>query len=155
MTIVNNSAPQPLELKIYSLPFRLRAPEEEHERLERAARHVDTTMRELVAANPSADTTRLAIQAAFLIATDLFRSLDEGFAGGTPPAQFARRVEEMLTGLDKALAEMKSVLPPPAETFPVQPYEEPAPEQDLLPDNPPDLNPIPAQTDDTQPKETL
>lgn len=134
----NSAAPEPLELEIYSLSFRLRAPRDEHERLQRAAHHVDSVMRELVAGQPSADTTRLAIQAAFLIASDYFRNMDENFAGGTDSNKAMHRVDDILRGLDIALSGMNSALraaapqtsapvasPPPAL---LEPEPEPEPE---------------------------
>ncbi len=112
MSTENSGPPQPLELDIFSLPFRLRAPVDEHARLERAAKHVDMVMRELVAGQPSADTTRLAIQAAFLVATEYFRNMDEAFAGGSEQANpVGRRMDDVLLALDQALSGIKTVLP--------------------------------------------
>lgn len=135
MSASRNVEPQPLELEIFNLMFRLRAPKEEHERLMRAGKHVDTVMRELVASQPSADTTRLAIQAAFLIASDYFRTLDESVAGPGKAGEVGSRINDILKGLDIALAEMKSALrPPPADgqgepsPTPLAPVEQPAPE---------------------------
>ncbi len=129
-----SSAPEPLELDIFNLSFRLRAPRDEHERIKRAARHVDTVMRDLVSSQPSADTTRLAIQAAFVIATEYSRSLDESIAGDGNANQVAQRVDDILRGLDMALADMKSVMTPlqpePVERRDFAVVEEPELEED-------------------------
>ena len=113
----------PLELEIYNIPLRLRAPEPEHDRLRRAARHVDSVMRDQLAVLPLADPARLAVQAAFIVATEYFRSLDQHLEAeaargpATDPTRSAtaavtRRLDTLVEGLDQSLAELETAARP-------------------------------------------
>ena len=92
-----------IELDIFNLPFRLRAPADEHDRLRRAARHVNDVMRELVVSQSTPDTVRLAIQAAFLITHEYVKLMDDHARqiGLTDDRQ--RRVEDLIARLDESL----------------------------------------------------
>ena len=61
---MSETNPAKLEFTIYNLPFRLRAPVEEHDRLRRAAKHVDELMKQLSESQVTPDTAKLALQAA-------------------------------------------------------------------------------------------
>src|SRR5215211_3009334 len=71
------SQPSKLEFEIFNLPFRLKAPKEDHERLKRAAKHVDDIMRELSGSQVTPDTSKLAMQAAVLITAEYYKKVDD------------------------------------------------------------------------------
>lgn len=93
----------PLELEIYGLPFRVRAPWEEHERLQRAARHVDNVMRQIVVSQITPDTARLAIQAALRISHDYMRMADDIANETGATDENKRRVDDLLERLENSL----------------------------------------------------
>lgn len=93
----------PLEVEIYGLPFRLRAPIEEHDRLRRAARHVDNVMREVVVSQVTPDTARLAMQAAFLITVDYLKLMDDIANRNGATDENKRRVDDLLHRLEESL----------------------------------------------------
>jgi cell division protein ZapA (FtsZ GTPase activity inhibitor) len=95
--------PTRLELDIYGLPFRLRAPIEEHDRLRRAARHVDNVMREQSVNMTTNDTARLAMQTAFLVALDYMKLMDDIAGENGVTDQVRRRVDELMQRLDESL----------------------------------------------------
>lgn len=95
-----------IELDIFNLPFRLRAPADEHDRLRRAARHVNDVMRELVVNRQSPDSTRLAIQAAFLIAHDYIKLMEDTSRVDGVNDETRRRVDELLRRLDESLSQL-------------------------------------------------
>lgn len=95
--------PLRLELEIHGHTFRLRAAAEEHERLQRAARHVDGVLDELTASQPTSDTTRLGIQAAFLIALDYIKLMDDADARNGITDATKKRVDEMVQRLEESL----------------------------------------------------
>ncbi len=92
-----------VELDIFGMVFRLRAPSEEHDRLKRAARHVDNVMRELVVNMTTPDTTRLAIQAAFLITMDYVKLMDDIATDSGVTNEVRRRVDDLTQRLDESL----------------------------------------------------
>lgn len=93
----------PLEVDIYGLPFKLRAPVEEHDRLRRAARHVDNVMREVMVSYVTPDTARLAIQAAFLITVDYMKLMDDIANRNGATDENKRRVDDLLQRLEESL----------------------------------------------------
>src|SRR5205814_1789493 len=94
---------QPLELDIYGQSFRLRAPWDEHDRLQRAARHVDNVMRQIVVAQITPDTSRLAIQAALRISYDYLRLMDDIAHETGATDENKRRVDDLLQRLEESL----------------------------------------------------
>ena len=94
---------QRLEVEIFNLTFRLKAPPDEHERLRRAARHVDTVMRELMVSQTSPDTARLAIQSALLISRDYLKLMDDIATADGVTSESRRRVDELVQRLDESL----------------------------------------------------
>ena len=95
--------PAKLELEIYGLTFRLRAPAEDHDRLKRAARHVDNVMRELTVSQTTPDTSRLAIQAAFMITLDYIKLMDDIAHESGATDENRRRVDQLLQRLEDSL----------------------------------------------------
>jgi cell division protein ZapA (FtsZ GTPase activity inhibitor) len=93
----------PLEVDIYGLPFKLRAPIEEHDRLRRAARHVDNVMREVMVSHVTPDTARLAMQAAFLITVDYMKLMDDIANRNGATDDNKRRVDDLLQRLEESL----------------------------------------------------
>jgi cell division protein ZapA (FtsZ GTPase activity inhibitor) len=101
------SEPEPealrLEVEVYGLTFRLRAPLEDHDRLRRSARHVDNVMRELVVSQTTPDTTRLAIQAAFMITLDYIKLMDDIANETGATDENKKRVDQLLERLEESL----------------------------------------------------
>jgi cell division protein ZapA (FtsZ GTPase activity inhibitor) len=95
--------PAKLEFEIFNLPFRLRAPEDEHERLKRAARHVDNLMRELSNSQVTPDTGKLAMQAALLATVEYYKLIDDAAAAIGMTEDVRRRVENLIEQLDSEL----------------------------------------------------
>jgi cell division protein ZapA (FtsZ GTPase activity inhibitor) len=93
----------PVELDIYGHSFRLRAPTDEHDRIKRAARHVDNVLRELVVSQTTPDTGRLAIQAAFLITLDYLKLMDDIHQESGITDEVKRRVDDLTRRLDESL----------------------------------------------------
>jgi cell division protein ZapA (FtsZ GTPase activity inhibitor) len=81
----------------------LRAPVEEHDRLRRAARHVDNVMREQAVHLTTNDTARLAIQAAFLVALDYIKLMDDIASESGVTDEVRRRVDDLTMRLDESL----------------------------------------------------
>ena len=100
---VNNGTPVQLQFEIYNLPFRLRAPEHEHERLKRAAKHVDTLMRDLGTKLITPDTGKLAMQAALLVTVEYYKMIDDASAVHGLTDEFRRRVDDLIERLDEQL----------------------------------------------------
>jgi cell division protein ZapA (FtsZ GTPase activity inhibitor) len=97
-----NKTVEPLELDIFGLPFRLRAPLDEHDRLKRAAIHVDNVLKELASNQKTPDTGRLAIQAAMMITLDYIALMDDITSNGTSD-RVRQRVDDLLRRLDESL----------------------------------------------------
>ena len=95
--------PTRLELTVFNMTFRLRAPTEEHERLMRAARHVDSVMNDLAQNMATPDTTRLAIQSAFVITLDYMKLMDDISTDNGMTNELRRRVEELNQRVDESL----------------------------------------------------
>jgi len=102
MSNQQNEIPR-LEVEIFGLTFRMRAPEEEHDRLKRAARHVDNVLRELGQSQSTPDTARQAIQAAFLITHDYIKLMDDLAQQTGLTDERQKRVDDMLAKLDESL----------------------------------------------------
>lgn len=92
-----------LELDIFGQQFRLRAPEEDHARLKRAARHVDSVMRELMVSQTTTDTVRLAMQAALVITVDYYKYMDDATARSGTADENKRRVDSLIQKLEESL----------------------------------------------------
>ncbi len=92
-----------LDLEIYGQAFRVRAPEEDHERLQDAARHVTQVMRKLENTQTSPDTARLAMQAALLISADYHKLKDEFDDKTGATAENKRRVDMLIERLEESL----------------------------------------------------
>ena len=101
-----NSSASKLEFTIYNLPFRLRAPVEEHERLKRAARHVDELMQELSASQTTPDTGKLALQAALLSTVEYFKVIDDAASAVGLTEDVKRRVDMLIDQLEQELSDM-------------------------------------------------
>ncbi|MGI8906897.1 MAG: cell division protein ZapA [Candidatus Sumerlaeaceae bacterium] len=99
----NHGGPAKLEFEIYNLPFRLRAPEDEHERLRRAARHVDTLMRDLSSKLTTPDTGKLAMQAALLVTVEYYKMIDDASAVHGLTDDVRKRVDGLIDMLDEQL----------------------------------------------------
>jgi len=95
-----------LEFTIYNLPFRLRAPVEEHERLKRAARHVDELMRQLSESQVTPDTGKLALQAALLSTVEYFKIIDDAASVVGLTEDVKRRVDFLIDTLEQELADL-------------------------------------------------
>ena len=95
--------PLRLELDIYGHVFRLRAPLEEQDRLKRAARHVDNVLREISVSQATPDSTRLGIQAAFLIALDYIKLMDDIANRNGTTDETRKRVDDLLQRLEESL----------------------------------------------------
>lgn len=92
-----------VEVEIQGHVFRLRAPVQEHDRLKRAARHVENVLRDLEKSNTATDSARLGIQAAFLIALDFYKYMEdqEALAGVTEKS--SKKFDDLLRQLDESL----------------------------------------------------
>lgn len=97
-----------LEFEIYNLPFRLRAPEEEHDRLRRAARHVDTLIRDLGQHQTTPDTVKLALQTALLVSVDYLKVIDDAASASGLTDDVRQRLEDIISRLDEQLLEFQS-----------------------------------------------
>ena len=97
---------QKLELEIYNLSFRLRAPAEEHERLQRAARHVDALMRQLSENQTTPDTSKLAMQAALLTTAEYYRMMDDHSIAHGITDDVKQRVDTLIEQLDQHLTHL-------------------------------------------------
>lgn len=106
MTTNADSEVPRIEVEIYNMVFRLRAPVEEHDRLKRAARHVDNVLRELVVSQTSPDTTRLAIQAAFLISHDYLKIAEDITGREGVATKSVERMDDLLRRLDESLEQL-------------------------------------------------
>ncbi len=107
MTEEEQSSPSKLEFEIFNMPFRLRARMDEHERLRRAARHVDNLVRNLSSSQVTPDTTRLALQAALLITVEHFKMIDDVTTAHGLTDDVRRRVDDIIERLDEQLAEFQ------------------------------------------------
>ena len=103
---MSDSGPAKLEFTIYNLPFRLRAPVEEHERLKRAARHVDDLMRQLSESQVTPDTGKLALQAALLSTVEYFKIIDDAASVVGLTEDVKRRVDFLIETLEQELADL-------------------------------------------------
>lgn len=103
---MSENSPAKLEFTIYNLPFRLRAPVEDHERLVRAARHVDDLMRRLSESQVTPDTGKLALQAALLSTVEYFKIIDDAQSVVGLTEDVKRRVDYLIEALDQELADM-------------------------------------------------
>lgn len=103
---MSDNSPAKLEFTIYNLPFRLRAPVEDHERLVRAARHVDDLMRRLSESQVTPDTGKLALQAALLSTVEYFKIIDDAQSVVGLTEDVKRRVDYLIEALDQELADM-------------------------------------------------
>lgn len=95
-----------LELDIYGHTFRLRAPAEDHDRLKRAARRVDEVLREISVSQVTPDTTRLGIQAAFLISLDYVKLVDDIDNRNGATDENRKKVDDLLQRLEESLREL-------------------------------------------------
>jgi len=102
----DNGSAAKLEFTIYNLPFRLRAPVEEHERLVRAARQVDEMMKELSASQVTPDTGKLALQAALLSTVEYLKVIDDTAHAVGLTEDVKRRVERLIEQLDQELTDI-------------------------------------------------
>jgi len=102
----DNASASKLEFTIYNLPFRLRAPVEEHDRLRRAARQVDEMMRELSASQVTPDTVKLALQAALLSTVDYLKVIDDAQSAAGLTEDVRRRVEHLIEQLETELTDI-------------------------------------------------
>jgi len=103
----DNQIPMKIEFEIFNMPFRLRAPADEHDRLRRAARHVDNLLRDLNANQVTPDTARLAVQAALLITVEHFKMIDDVTTAHGVTDDVRRRVDDLIERLDMQLAEFR------------------------------------------------
>lgn len=101
-----NSSASKLEFTIYNLPFRLRAPVQEHDRLRRAARHVNELMQELSASQTTPDTSKLALQAALLSTVEYFKVIDDAASAVGLTEDVKRRVDMLIDQLEQELSDM-------------------------------------------------
>jgi cell division protein ZapA (FtsZ GTPase activity inhibitor) len=102
----SKNQPTKLEFEIYNLPFRLRAPKEEHERLRRAAKHVDSMMRELSGSQVTPDTSKLAMQAAVLITAEYYKKIDDIAAENGLTDDVRERLNRLIQLVDEELSEL-------------------------------------------------
>lgn len=103
---MSESNPSKLEFTIYNMPFRLRAPEEEHERLRRAARHVDDLMAQLSSTQVTPDTGKLALQAALLSTVEYFKLIDDAQSAVGLTEDVKRRVDYLIDALEQELSDL-------------------------------------------------
>lgn len=101
-----NASAAKLEFTIYNLPFRLRAPLEEHDRLRRAARHVDDMMRELSASQTTPDSAKLALQAALLSTVEYYKVIDDAAHAVGMTEDVKRRVDSLIEQLESELTDI-------------------------------------------------
>jgi cell division protein ZapA (FtsZ GTPase activity inhibitor) len=99
---VNN--PVAIEIQIYGQTFKLRAPAHEHDRIRKAAKIVDDTMRDVKSAQTTIDSSRLAIQSAFLIALDLLTLKDDIHAEAGLTEEVKRRVDNLTKKIEEFLS---------------------------------------------------
>lgn len=99
----NEQDPTRLELTVFNMTFRLRAPTEEHERLARAARHVDAVMNDLAQNMTTPDTARLAVQSAFVITLEYMKLMDDIAKDNGMTNEVSRRLTELDKRLDDSL----------------------------------------------------
>lgn len=92
-----------IELEIYGQHFTVRAPANERERVENAARYVNQVIEELFAAGTTRDTGRLAIQAALMIAIELYKLKDDIHAEAGLTEEVKNRINRMIEHLDHTL----------------------------------------------------
>lgn len=102
----DNSSATKLEFTIYNMPFRLRAPVEEHERLKRAARHVDELMQQLSSSQVTPDTGKLALQAALLSTVEYYKIIDDAASAVGLTEDVKRRVDTLIEQLEQELADL-------------------------------------------------
>lgn len=102
----DNSSATKLEFTIYNMPFRLRAPVEEHERLKRAARHVDELMQQLSSSQVTPDTGKLALQAALLSTVEYYKVIDDAASAVGLTEDVKRRVDTLIEQLEQELADL-------------------------------------------------
>lgn len=107
MTEEDKSPPAKLEFEIFNMPFRLRAPVEEHDRLRRAARHVDNLIRELSNNQVTPDTARLAVQAALLVTVEYYKMIDDVTTAHGVTDDVRRRVDDLIMRLEEQLTELR------------------------------------------------
>ena len=98
--------PTRLELTVYGMVFRMRAPEVEHERLTRAAQHVDSVMTELAQNMTTPDTARLAVQSAFVITMEHMKLMDDIAMENGMTNEVRRRVEDLNRRLEESLKKL-------------------------------------------------
>lgn len=101
-----NGSASKLEFTIYNLPFRLRAPIEEHDRLRRAARQVDDMMQELSSSQVTPDTSKLALQAALLSTVEYLKIMDDASSAVGLTEDVKRRVDHLIEQLDYELTDI-------------------------------------------------
>ena len=101
-----NGSASMLEFTIYNLPFRLRAPIEEHDRLRRAARQVDDMMQELRSSQVTPDTGKLALQAALLSTVEYLKVIDDAASAVGLTEDVKRRVEHLIDQLEQELTDI-------------------------------------------------
>jgi cell division protein ZapA len=104
MTDESKKQPTKLEFEIFNLPFKLRAPDDEHERLRRAARHVDTVMRDLSNSQNTPDTAKIAMQTALLITVEYYKMIDDITTAHGLTDDVRQRVERLIQKLEKQLS---------------------------------------------------
>jgi len=92
-----------IDLDIYGQRFHVRAPASERERLEQAGRYVEQTIQQLLEMGTTHDTGRLAIQAALMIAVELFKLRDDIHAEAGLTEEVKRRVNDLISRLDHTL----------------------------------------------------
>src|SRR5690606_10994468 len=102
----DNSSAAKLEFTIYNLPFRLREPVEDHERLKRAAKHVDELMRHLSETQVTPDTGKLALQAALLSTVEYYKIIDDAAIAVGMTEDVKRRVDNLIAQLENELADL-------------------------------------------------
>lgn len=99
----SNNPPTKLEVEIHNLVFRLRAPEEDHDRLRRAAKRVDDMLRGLAESSVTPDTAKLAIQAALLATVEYYKVIDDATAAIGLTDDIQRRIDNLIDILDQEL----------------------------------------------------
>lgn len=103
---MSDNAPAKLEFTICNMPFRLRAPLEEHDRLRRAARHVDELMKQLSESQITPDTAKVALQAALLSTVEYFKVIDDAQLVVGISEDVKRRVDFLIDTLERELSDL-------------------------------------------------
>ena len=79
---------------------------EEHERLRRAARHVDELMHQLSESQVTPDTGKLALQAALLSTVEYFKIIDDAASVVGLTEDVKRSVDYLIETLEQELADL-------------------------------------------------